>query len=152
MPYLRNFTYDILPGEYHLPRNAKKDAKAVAADRAGRPNPFSDLLRTLTLHVPPPASLLAQLKQEAPALEIDPYSGPTAFNEKEMDDLDSKGSTNPPHTTCYVPIPIDKLVIHTKERNFRSFKSVAAIFDPTHFHLKSLEKLAMAWRTSYCAF
>ncbi|KZP29767.1 hypothetical protein FIBSPDRAFT_926904, partial [Athelia psychrophila] len=128
-----------------MPGDAKKVAKAEAADRAGRPNPFSDLLRTLTLHAPPPANLLAQLKKETPALEIEAYSGSIAFAEEELDDPE----VHQPITSCYVPVPIDKLAIHTKERDFRSFAGVAAVFNPTHFHLKSLEALAMTWRTNF---
>lgn len=148
LPWLRNFTYNILRGKYDQSKDDSKLRKAIAADRAGRPHPFTDLLRTVTLLVPPPANLRKKLVEECPALAIDAYSGRyTAFRPEDLDEFENAAPAT--DFTCFLPAQIDRLTIHATESNFRSFKGVAPIFNPTHFHLKSLEILAMAWRVDY---
>ncbi|KAF7966057.1 hypothetical protein HWV62_40248 [Athelia sp. TMB] len=151
LAYIRNFTFDVLKGKYEQFREEAKvaDATALAGDRAGRPNPFTDALRTLTLHIPPPNELHVKLEKEIPALAVSPRGVGIAYTEDDFDAEVDEAEKRIPSFTCYVPIRLEKLTIHADETTFRSFKDVANLFNPTHFHLKSLEKFAMAWRVNY---
>ena len=149
--YLRNFTFNVLKGEYEQFREEGKvaDAKALAGDRAGRPNLFTDTLRTLTLLVPPPNKLHTKLEKEIPSLSVSPRDVGTVHTEDHFDIELDKAEKRTPFFTCYVPIRLEKLTIHADEATFHSFKDIAKLLNPTNFHLKSLEKFAMAWRVDY---
>lgn len=100
--------------------------------------------------MPPPTNLIAKLTKENPQLKVNARTGRSfESDEEEFDDDDSEPGDDLPWTSCYIPIRLDKLTIHARESNFHRFKGIAELLDPTHFHLKSMEKLAMVWRTKY---
>lgn len=78
-------------------------AEAEAADRAERPDPFRDCLRTRTLHAP-----LQLSNRDSPVVEIAAHDGSIAFSKDYLDDLEVRISI----ISYYVPVPIVRLMIH----------------------------------------